>query len=101
MPFQCVQCGCCCRAVTLHPDLAHLAKPDGSCVYLMADMRCGIYEVRPDACQIDKAFERTNGAISREQYDAVTALACLHLMKEYGAPEEKRERLVQLLLEPA
>lgn len=92
--FHCVQCGCCCRNVRLHPDLVSLAKLDGSCIHLQENMQCAIYAERPDACRIDKAYEIRGSVLPREDYDRLTALACLCLMEQYGAPREKQAELL-------
>lgn len=56
--MDCTLCGGCCVA----PDIAALDKPLGRvCVHLADDLRCAIYERRPDACrayQPDELCER-------------------------------------------
>lgn len=46
--LQCSDCAVCCVA----PDIASLNKPAGvPCEHLTADLRCRIYENRPEVCR--------------------------------------------------
>lgn len=75
--FQCSGCGACCRRVSrmkgFDPDWI---LEDGSCMHLLEDNSCTIYEDRPLFCQVDGDWE------AREDVDKVSKLEYFVLSNE-------------------
>lgn len=58
MAYPCTGCGACCRRVHMIPQWPlELLKEDGSCVNLLEDNSCAIYEERPTICRVDEMME--------------------------------------------
>ncbi len=53
MPFDCKQCGACCRVAGHVAELAHWDRGDGACRHLTEANLCAIYEERPRVCRVD------------------------------------------------
>ncbi len=51
--FPCTSCGACCKYLHLAKELKEFDRGDGTCMHLdEATNRCGIYDSRPDICNI-------------------------------------------------
>ena len=76
MEFRCTKCGACCRSVKGIRELEDLGyvMPDGSCVMLLPDNTCHIYETRPDICRVNVMGERMG--IPEEKWHAINYNAC-------------------------
>jgi uncharacterized protein len=82
-PFNCWQCGACCRLVRLLPEIAHLDRGDGACRHLQEDLKCGIYENRPDACNTRVTYEaKWRERWSWDEYLEQAEEAC-HLLDDF------------------
>lgn len=49
-PFNCWNCGACCKILNFCEELKHFDRGDGTCIHLQSDNTCGIYDSRPDIC---------------------------------------------------
>ena len=85
MKFPCTGCGCCCKRVG-HLKLQGMfpldVNPDGSCVHLLPNNSCEIYETRPDICRVSVMAEKSG--INESEYYTKTAEVCNNFMKEDG-----------------
>lgn len=88
MNFPCTACGCCCRRVHLDPSWPRgLLKPDGSCVHLLPDDRCRIYEARPPVCRIGHGLAASG--LTEGEYLRATAALCNQWQDEDGIEGKK------------
>lgn len=56
--FPCTSCGACCKYLHLAEELQHFDRGDGVCIHLEEGTnRCGIYETRPDICNIQTQYK--------------------------------------------
>ena len=75
MEFKCDKCGNCCSVIgkaienkellseefkKLLNDFPYKTDSNGRCEKLK-DNICTVYDIRPDVCNIDKVFKKTNG----------------------------------------
>lgn len=104
--FKCTQCGACCKKVgeIQSKDFPqNFVKRDGSCIHLLADNSCRIYDTRPDICKVHKWYKaqtrkkRTAAGeknplyrLSRKEYYKANNLMCNKLQSEAGMPIEYR-----------
>lgn len=65
--FPCSKCGECCRNIDHIIELKEFDNGHGSCVHLMADNSCAIYEVRPDICRIEVVYDKYFSKLYAEQ----------------------------------
>jgi uncharacterized protein len=49
-PFNCWNCGACCKLCNKVEELRHLDRGDGTCIHLTEENKCSIYETRPEIC---------------------------------------------------
>lgn len=55
--FPCTSCGACCKYLHLAEELKEFDRGDGVCLHLdESSNRCGIYETRPDICNIHTQY---------------------------------------------
>lgn len=55
--FPCTSCGACCKYLHLAEELQEFDRGDGVCLHLDEKTnRCGIYENRPDICNIQTQY---------------------------------------------
>ena len=64
----------------------------GACIHLTSDMKCSIYDTRPDICRIDKMYEINSGSIdgiemSRKEFYKLNTMACHRMIDEEGMDE--------------
>jgi len=71
MKFLCSGCGACCKII--------------SCRYLGADMKCTIYDTRPDICNVE-TMAKIRG-VDRIPYFIQNTLVCHSLIDYYGMDE--------------
>ncbi len=72
--LKCTSCGACCLYISLYPDnpeLVALDRGDGGCKQLKSNMKCRIYEDRPQACR--------TYVVSPNASDLLRAMACAGL----------------------
>lgn len=56
--FPCTSCGACCKYLHLADELQEFDRGDGTCMHLdEITNRCGIYETRPDICNIQTQYK--------------------------------------------
>tara|TARA_R100000963_G_C4579519_1_gene61094 strand:+ start:102 stop:395 length:294 start_codon:yes stop_codon:yes gene_type:complete len=70
----------------------------GACIHLQADMKCAIYDTRPDICRIDKMFEINKGVIggiemTRKEYYKLNTLACHRMIDQAGMDKRWKVKL--------
>jgi Fe-S-cluster containining protein len=70
----------------------------GACIHLTSDMKCSIYDTRPDICRIDKMYEINSGSIggvdmSRKEYYKLNTLACHRMIDEEGMDKKWKIKL--------
>lgn len=67
--FECSKCGLCCRSIHMVPALSQYDCGNGRCQYLTENNLCGIYENRPDICNVDKMYElHFESIMTKEEY---------------------------------
>jgi Fe-S-cluster containining protein len=90
MKFPCKSCGECCRHVRGAPGLD---RGDGICVHFDEATRlCQVYEARPMACSVDRAFSNLfQDRISANVYYMVQARACATLLPENADMPQRTE----------
>lgn len=81
--FPCNGCGACCKSVHLSPEVSGLDRGDGVCRHFDdAASRCGIYERRPDICNVQKMYAlRFARDYSWPDYVALNLQACASLQE--------------------
>ena len=81
-PFPCNQCGKCCSNVHLSELTQPLDRGDGVCRHLGKDMRCNIYDTRPDICRVELQYQLNySKQYSWDQFVAVNVEVCESLGK--------------------
>jgi Fe-S-cluster containining protein len=82
--FNCTKCGACCRLV---PDeLLKFHKlpraENGGCGHLLSDNTCGIYNERPDICNVQTMYYKFHHEnISLEDYFKLSEDSCKLLLE--------------------
>ena len=89
--FLCTGCGACCVWAGRLKQMPQNPQT-GACIHLQADMKCEIYDTRPDICRIDKMYEINSGSIgdvsmTRKEYYKLNTLACHRMIDEEGMDE--------------
>ncbi len=87
MKFPCSGCGACCRRVSAFSEeelgeWGLSTKEDGSCVNLLGDNSCAIYETRPDICRVDVQAQKAD--IDMKSYFIENIRICNQWMDEDG-----------------
>ena len=95
--FGCTGCGLCCTKGG--EAIEHLksygfpfkAKEDGSCEKLLPDGRCGVYDNRPDVCNLSTMHEKyyKQIGVSRKEFYLGNARQCLAWQSEEGVSEKE------------
>lgn len=95
--FPCTQCGQCCRMVgkllllknATSPgkpyyiemrDFPYKSDVNGVCEKLTAGGQCGVYDNRPDLCNIETIRQRYFGHLTTAEYYRLTAGHCNNMM---------------------
>lgn len=73
MDFKCSGCGACCMIM--------------GCRFLTPDMKCSIYPIRPDECNVDTMWHK-RGKPDRLSYLIQNTLVCHRLIDYYGMSED-------------
>ena len=95
--FPCSGCGACCRRVYAFSkeelgEWGLSTKKDGSCINLLDDNSCAIYETRPDICRVD--VQAQNSGIDIKSYFTENIRICNQWMDEDGMSHLKISGLV-------
>ncbi len=56
-PYDCKQCGNCCRHINLVEPIKNLDRGDGVCIHLTEKSLCEIYPDRPPVCNGKYVYE--------------------------------------------
>lgn len=75
-PFGCWGCGACCKIIGLYPALEYLDRGDLACRHLQDDNSCGIYEDRPDLCNIRTMWEKEPLGRTWDEYKDANTEVC-------------------------
>lgn len=91
LEFLCSGCGACCVWAGRLKDMPQNPQT-GACIHLTSDMKCSIYDTRPDICRIDKMYEINSGSIdgiemSRKEFYKLNTMACHRMIDEEGMDE--------------
>lgn len=84
MIFPCNRCGLCCRHLEQIPQLANFDSGNGRCIHLLDNNLCGIYEERPDICNVSKMYEQVYVEfMSETDYIKMNIDGCSEIKKKY------------------
>ena len=75
-PYNCAQCGNCCRHVDLIEEMCQFDRGDGVCKYLLSNNKCAIYENRPNLCNGEYVYYRYYKNISVDEYHEIIKSYC-------------------------
>ena len=80
-PFECWNCGACCRMVGVLPEMAGFDRGDGACRHLGDDNLCGIYEDRPLICRVRGMWEEVHrfSGVSWEDHKVRVTELCVQM----------------------
>ena len=78
--FHCIQCGECCRHISMIPELSSFVGSDGVCIHLKNNL-CDIYESRPDVCNYYKAYKKYFSNLTPEEYHKLIVESCNQLLE--------------------
>lgn len=67
-PYDCKQCGNCCRHIDLVKELAGLDRGDGVCKNLGENNLCKIYSERPSVCNGKYVYEKFYSHMTVEDF---------------------------------
>lgn len=88
--FPCFKCGACCLDITEVPEISSWATKEGTCRYFDAGKcECQIYDRRPTACNVWKAYRRSyeDEGISWDDFVYTNMLNCVLLRYLNGIDE--------------
>ena len=61
------------------------AKEDGSCVMLDENNKCKVYDKRPDACNVDKMYDRFHSNVkTKKEIYLLEATICNSFVEQDG-----------------
>lgn len=89
MKFPCTGCGCCCKRVGLvkqfltEQEFPYNTNEIGYCEMLIDDM-CSVYNDRPDICDVNKMFLKSN--LDIKEYYKLNIEQCNKFMDEDNIP---------------
>lgn len=84
MIFPCDRCGLCCKHLELILDLKYLDKGNGRCIHLLDNNLCGVYEERPDLCNVSKMYDlQFCSYMSEEEYIQSNIEGCRSIKEKY------------------
>jgi Fe-S-cluster containining protein len=83
--FPCSSCGICCQNISLVKELKDFDLGDGSCKhYNTIDLKCNIYETRPNICRVEKMFDiEYFKYFSKNEFYILNAKVCNELQNKY------------------
>jgi len=80
--FPCTNCGECCRNISHISELKAYDNGNGICIYLCDDNSCGIYDIRPTVCSIDRVYDlQYKDSMSKFDFYVVNRDACNAMQK--------------------
>ncbi len=84
--FPCTSCGICCQNISLIIELRDFDLGNGTCRhYDVVDLKCNIYDTRPDICRVDKMFDlKYNKYFSKNEFYILNAKICNELQEKYN-----------------
>lgn len=106
MNFPCISCGLCCQSIgkdiesarnnvakdpvsAMLAEFPHSWDETGKCEHLGDDMKCGIYDNRPDICDISRIAEKLN--IKKDVWYKWNIKSCNYLLELDGREERLPE----------
>lgn len=83
--FPCTSCGICCQNISLIRELKDFDLGNGTCKhYDVVDLKCNIYDTRPNICRVDKMFDiEYNKYFSKKEFYILNANVCNKLQDKY------------------
>jgi len=71
-------------------ELKDLDRGDGVCKHLQEDNTCGIYDTRPDICNVRKMYDKHHKDLyTEEEYVKVMEEACNTIKKQFEVKNDK------------
>lgn len=84
IPYDCKQCGACCRHVNFIPEMKAYDRGDGVCRHLRRDHRCEIYTHRPNICNGKYVYEHYFSDMTVAEFHQMIARYCKKIREEQG-----------------
>ena len=83
--FPCTSCGLCCQNISLVKDLKDFDLGNGIFKhYNIIDLKCNIYETRPNICRVEKMFDiEYFKYFSKNEFYILNAKVCNELQNKY------------------
>lgn len=75
-PYNCKQCGMCCKRVDLVWQMEGYDRGDGVCKHLLENNKCEIYPHRPDLCNGQYVYENFYPYMTVSEYHEMIARYC-------------------------
>lgn len=77
VPFNCWKCTACCRLCDKVPELQQFDRGDGTCINLLENGDCSIYDTRPEICNTKKMHDKLyKDRLTWDQYILLAESAC-------------------------
>lgn len=81
LSFKCDCCGICCRTIGGISLLEQFDRGDGVCCHLTDENLCGIYNSRPEICNVEAMFKYFSDKMTKEEYFKLNTDSCMALKK--------------------
>ena len=78
-PYDCKQCGNCCRHVDIFAEMKNFDRGDGVCKFLTEKNLCKIYEERPPLCNGKFVYEKFFPNLTVEEFHKIIEKICREL----------------------
>ncbi len=93
--FPCTNCGLCCQNISLIEELRDFDSGNGTCRYYNTiDLKCNIYETRPNICRVEKMFDlQYFKYFSQNEFYIVNAKVCNELQEKYNLDKKYRIKI--------
>ncbi len=93
--FPCTSCGICCQNISLIEELKDLDIGNGTCKhYNVHNLKCDIYETRPNICRVDKMFDlEYNKYFSENEFYILNAKICNELQEKYNLDKKYKIKI--------
>lgn len=86
MIFPCDKCGLCCKHLELIPQLKEYDSGNGRCIHLTDNNLCGIYDSRPDICNVSRMFDLFFCQhMSEDEYIEMNVTGCRKLKERFNS----------------
>ena len=86
MIFPCDKCGLCCKHIELIPQLKEYDSGNGRCIHLTDNNLCGIYDNRPDICNVSRMFDLVFcHQMSKDEYIEMNMTGCRKLKERFNS----------------